>query len=213
MTDDAGFLRTIAATPSDDLARLVYADFLDERGRDGDGARAEFLRLTARLAACDCKKAERKGGRARLQELAAGLDGEWLAVVSRLAVENCQSRGRSAPFNFSIICGRKWADLTPTDATAVRHCDGCREDVHYCDTIGEARRHAGLGHCVAVDLGIIRRDGDLQPARMLMGRMLPNSVGWQRELDRRAPDPVSAAREEARRHDSDASGGAAEPLD
>ena len=203
MTDDAGFLRAIAATPSDDLARLVYADFLDERGRDGDGARAEFLRLTARLAARDCKKAETKAGRARLQELAAGLDGDWLAVVSRLAVENCQKRDwPEHPLSFSFVCGRKWEDLTPTDATAVRHCDGCREDVHYCDTIGAAQRHADGGHCVAVNLSVIRRQGDLRRAPMLMGKVVPSPQmreQWERQ------------REEARRRrEAEAGGGVAD---
>jgi uncharacterized protein (TIGR02996 family) len=39
------FLESILAEPRDDGNRLVYADWLDERGGPGDAARAEFIRL------------------------------------------------------------------------------------------------------------------------------------------------------------------------
>jgi uncharacterized protein (TIGR02996 family) len=47
MPDDAVFLRLIAATPADDAPRLVYADWLEERG-DLHGA---FIRIQCALAA------------------------------------------------------------------------------------------------------------------------------------------------------------------
>lgn len=42
MDDGAALLRGICEEPGDDTARLVYADYLDERG---EAARAEFIRL------------------------------------------------------------------------------------------------------------------------------------------------------------------------
>ena len=45
MTDESTFLRAIAAFPDDDGPRLVYADWLDERG----DPRAEFIRLQCSL--------------------------------------------------------------------------------------------------------------------------------------------------------------------
>jgi uncharacterized protein (TIGR02996 family) len=42
MTADDAFLAAIIAAPTDDLPRLVYADYLDEHG---DPARAEFIRV------------------------------------------------------------------------------------------------------------------------------------------------------------------------
>lgn len=42
MTGDDAFLAAIIAAPTDDLPRLVYADYLDEQG---DHDRAEFIRL------------------------------------------------------------------------------------------------------------------------------------------------------------------------
>jgi uncharacterized protein (TIGR02996 family) len=45
MSDDLAFLRTIIAALGDPAPRLVYADWLEERG----DRRAEYLRLTSRL--------------------------------------------------------------------------------------------------------------------------------------------------------------------
>ncbi len=46
MGEEDGFLRAIAVVPADDAPRLVYADWLDERGK---GALATFLRADAAL--------------------------------------------------------------------------------------------------------------------------------------------------------------------
>jgi hypothetical protein len=141
--------------------------------------------------------------RKRLRQLAAGLDTDWLAVVSRLAVENCQgkrARGeavRTHPVRFDYLCERRWEDLRPTDDPAVRGCDGCRQNVYYCDTIGEARRHAWERHCIAVDLGVIRREGDLELPRTFLG--YPSPATLRREQERARPDPVSAERERRKR--------------
>ena len=45
MSDEAAFLAAIAAEPADDTRRLVYADWLDERG----DPRGEYLRLELQL--------------------------------------------------------------------------------------------------------------------------------------------------------------------
>src|SRR5262249_40896996 len=53
MTHDTAFLAAIRENPEDDAVRLVYANWLEERG---DAARAEFIRLqceSARLGADD----------------------------------------------------------------------------------------------------------------------------------------------------------------
>ncbi len=46
-TDETGLLAAIEADPAGDLPRLVYADYLEERG---EANRAEFIRLQCRLA-------------------------------------------------------------------------------------------------------------------------------------------------------------------
>jgi hypothetical protein len=91
--------------------------------------------------------------------------------------------------------------LHPTDDRSVRFCDACKQNVHYCDTI-EARRHALKGHCVSIDLGVGRRDGDISREVLdtlandetaVTGLVRPPS--WRvRELIL-IPDPVSADRQ------------------
>jgi uncharacterized protein (TIGR02996 family) len=69
MNDEAGFLRAIQARPEDDATRLVYADWLEERG----DIRGEYLRLEHQLAQAPL----------RLAQLRAQIDHAWLAAVSK----------------------------------------------------------------------------------------------------------------------------------
>lgn len=50
MSGHDGFLRAIAASPEDDHPRLIYADWLEERG---EVDRAEFIRVQCALARCE----------------------------------------------------------------------------------------------------------------------------------------------------------------
>ncbi len=75
---DAGFLAAIAADPRSGLARLVYADFLDERA----DPRGEYLRelcAAAGWAACP----DRTVAVAKLQQMRGEFTDDWLAVVQR----------------------------------------------------------------------------------------------------------------------------------
>jgi uncharacterized protein (TIGR02996 family) len=197
MDTEAGFLTHLQAEPADDATRLIYADWLDDQGDPVSAAKAEFLRVTVDLAAY--------GGdekRDRLQVLAADLDTDWLAVVSCLPIENChgkrtqedQAISQSDGLNFfNYQCDRRWEDLKPTDDQTVRSCDTCQQGVHYCDTIMQAREHAWAGHCVAIDLGVIRHEGDLEQEEVLMGIVSPDY--FEAERQRLEPDPVSAERQ------------------
>jgi uncharacterized protein (TIGR02996 family) len=189
------FLRAVCADPKDDALLKVYSDWLEEQGDAASAAKAEFLRLTAAPA----EEATKAARDARLHKLAVDLDTNWLAVVSRMQIENCAKKRAveqtfTARFSgFRFLCERKWEDLRTTDHGAERFCDDCQQGVHYCDTITEARQHARRGHCVAVDLGVIRRDGDLRERLLVMGLMSPEAARREEELER--PDPVSAMRE------------------
>jgi uncharacterized protein (TIGR02996 family) len=203
------FLRSLLDSPRDDASRLVYADWLEEQDTPTALLQAEYLRLTVQLGTVT-KRRPRKGRRKRLQVLAAKLDTDWLAVVSRIPIENC-GRGQNtddyfgrSPVYFRFVCQRNWVDLQVTGEDTVRHCDQCQEHVHYCGTIKEAREHAQQGHCIAVDLGVIRRDNDLEPPRGLadaiLGRPAP---GWYEAETRRTElDPVSAERERRKQETS-----------
>ena len=47
--EQTAFMRSICADPADDTVRLAFADWLNERGGDGDDARAEFIRVQVEL--------------------------------------------------------------------------------------------------------------------------------------------------------------------
>ena len=91
---------------------------------------------------------------ARWLELRSRLPASWLAVLGRSEIENCQ-------VTFKFRCPQKWNKLQPTGKAAVRYCESCRKKVYYCGTIEEAQDHAEEGHCVAVDIGVVRHPGDL----------------------------------------------------
>jgi len=197
--EETGFVRAIQAEPSNDTARLVYADWLEERGEATATAKAEFLRTTVALTEPDLPKDQRQQLEQRLQQLAADLDTAWLRVVSHLRIENCQTQQRkrrprriAAP-QYNLICDRRWEELQHTGDQAERYCDTCRQSVYYCDTITVARRHTEDGHCIAVDLGVIRRYDDLSPPRMVLGRVSADSL--RKEVERCQPDAVSVRRE------------------
>src|ERR1700730_3409610 len=77
---EAGFLSAIRADPNDDATRLIYADYLEERG----DARGDFLRLDSRLAEPGLEYAQFDEVRERLKQLRAALypkHQKWLAAV------------------------------------------------------------------------------------------------------------------------------------
>ncbi len=82
MTEDEAFIRSIVDRPGDDLPRLVYADWLDER----NDPRGAYLRAEVEWA-----KTKQTAGFIvlRLNGLAEGLDPVWVARVSRPPVGVC----------------------------------------------------------------------------------------------------------------------------
>ena len=192
MHDENDFLRKLTGDPTDDTVRLVYADWLGERGDGVSHLKATFLRLTIQLLEADRSDESHEESRKRMQPLAAKLPTEWLAVISRLKVEGCgvkaAEQARSNPPDrtwdpegtdsfesslekafFEFVCDKRWDEMTPTRDVAVRRCEDCKQNVHYCDTLAVAREHAEAGRCIAVDLGVTRREDDLSPPRYWLG--------------------------------------------
>lgn len=140
-----------AIARGDDASRGVYADWLEERG---DPARAEFLRVQQALVACAPEGEAFAPLADRLRELASTIDVAWRSRVARPPIEGC-------PVAFEVACPRRWSALAPTATEGVRYCGACRQEVHYCATIDEARALAASGQCVAIDIASPRWDGDL----------------------------------------------------
>jgi uncharacterized protein (TIGR02996 family) len=164
------FFQAIAAKPEDETCRLVFADWLEERG----DARAEFLRVDSALATEQASDERRAELRARWAEFWATLPGPWQTVLGRSLIENCRPSRPVEDFRlrFKFQCPKKWDNLNPTKEGAVRFCACCNRSVYYCHSVDEAKEHAGQGHCVAVKIGIRRSPGDLdEEAQLELGEV------------------------------------------
>ena len=77
--DEAALLAAVIAAPEDDLPRLVYADWLDERGEGSDAARAEYIRLGVEYARTspEMTDAANRAALKRLEELFATHGAAW----------------------------------------------------------------------------------------------------------------------------------------
>jgi uncharacterized protein (TIGR02996 family) len=79
MSEEQAFLETLAAHPGDDVTRLVYADWLDERG----DPRGRYLRLEIELAGA-AEDDERVGQlEAELRQLRGDFSTEWADVAGK----------------------------------------------------------------------------------------------------------------------------------
>jgi uncharacterized protein (TIGR02996 family) len=171
MSAETAFIRTILADPSDPAPRLVYADWLEERGDPDSVHRAEYLRKECQLDSLPSGDRRRRRLRARLLQLRGLVGDDWWRQLDWAKVDSC--------VEFAYRCPRRWDTLLPTDNAGVRHCPACQRDVHYCRSARDAQRLANAGECVAIDsrlarlpLGLLLRRGQ---AGRLLGRVAPRA--------------------------------------
>ncbi len=182
MTDEDGFLEHLRANPADAVARLVYADWLDEHDGLLAQVKASYLRLDASVAELPDGDPARDKLILAMRKLAETLPVAWKTAVSRLPLENCE-------LDWEFTCPKKWEQLTPTDDPTVRHCTACQKSVHYCETISKAKETVWAGECVVVDLQVLRRPGDLsrpEPTMMTMGILVPDRFPSAQEDESRS---------------------------
>jgi uncharacterized protein (TIGR02996 family) len=154
MRDDEPFLRAITDSPDDDLPRLVYADYLDERG---DHDRAEFIRVQCELARHDGDYPRRRALWVRQWDLLGEYREQWAEPV-RPWVQSFQYR---RGFLESVSLGA-WAFVCHAEALGrqapIRH-------VHLDDAWEEIDKVAavpGLGRLRSLSLsGNLLRDDDV----------------------------------------------------
>ena len=87
MTDADAFLARIIAEPDKDSPRLVYADWLDDRG---ESDRAEFIRVQCRLAKIDDNNRDIHPLAGRERELLEKHQDEWLRPLRKIAYPEAQ---------------------------------------------------------------------------------------------------------------------------
>lgn len=89
MSDESAFLKRIVAEPSADGPRLVYADWLDDRG----DPRGEFIRLQCALARLPIDDPAREGLTRREKQLTARHARDWAAGLAGKATRCTFRRG------------------------------------------------------------------------------------------------------------------------
>jgi uncharacterized protein (TIGR02996 family) len=164
MTEEDAFLDAIRSKPDDDVTRLVYADWLDEQGGSRNLAKSAFLRLECEFGKLSDDAENHQETEKQLHEMAKTLAAEWLGVVSKMVIEKCELK-------FAFECPKQWDQLKPTDKDGVRYCEMCQKNVYFCKTVRDARNHAWEGHCVAVQLGLPRSEGDLEMRGVVVGAL------------------------------------------
>jgi uncharacterized protein (TIGR02996 family) len=164
MSDESAFIRAILGDPSDPTPRLVYADWLDERGDVDSVRRAEYLRVECRLDSLPSGDRRRRRLQARLLQLRGLVGDDWWRQLDWAKVEYC--------VEFAYRCPQRWDTLQPTQDAAVRHCPECQRDVHYCRSGQEAHRLADVGECVAIDSRLARLPLGLLRSALEAGRLL-----------------------------------------
>jgi uncharacterized protein (TIGR02996 family) len=106
MTHDEAFLQAIIENPNDDTLRLIYADWLEERG-DPRGA---FLRLYAALRSAAPDHVDRVPAEHELGRLREGIDPGWLAAVAPELITRA---------TFHRVLDAPWSGLPPLRLGAV----------------------------------------------------------------------------------------------
>lgn len=184
MADELNFLKHIQANPADRVARLAYADWLEEQGDELSLLKADYLRTDEAFHELPEENTEERNVHTLyLREIANGLPVEFKATVARVQLEQPDFVG------WAFQCPQKWEKLTGTSIPDVRYCDVCNSNVVYCSTLATAQEQSAAGRCVAVDLQVRRSEGDLLPPidyrpLVMMGIAIPEN--W-REPEYRSP--------------------------
>jgi uncharacterized protein (TIGR02996 family) len=160
--EEQAFLATIRDSPADDTTRLVYADWLEERG----DPRGEFLRTAVAARTAAVADADRHRHLHRLSDLRSAISPEWLLQAYRslaeddvrevvfrelvgdgaldtfLRVENEQD---PSPYLFALVA-RRCSGVQPASAAELRegrYCDkqsghrGCLVSIDGLDWVAE----------------------------------------------------------------------------
>ncbi len=133
------FVLRLRDNPDDLGMRMVYADWLEERGHT---AKAEVVRLLAE------PPAEGTPAMARLREAVVGLPADWVATVARAPIEKCDV--------LTFKCPLAWEALPGTDDAEVRHCGSCNRNVYFCATLDQVRERGRQKQCVAFSPRLVR---------------------------------------------------------
>jgi uncharacterized protein (TIGR02996 family) len=98
--DGIAFMRRIVEDPHDDVVRLVFADWLEERGEE---LRAEFIRLSIELANSDARQEKWRSKQERYERIRLHHQFDWLAQEGLAEWENRYSRRNYGAFGRGFV--------------------------------------------------------------------------------------------------------------
>lgn len=124
-------------------AREVFLDELETAGRSEEAA---YLRALVNFELRGSETA-----RVKLEELATTVDVAFRAQVADVAIERCRESA----------CSARWTKLKLSLHPTQRSCDTCKQVVHFCDTVSQARVLAAVNRLVAVEPARSRGPDDL----------------------------------------------------
>ena len=179
MPEHRAFLNAILERPDDDLARLVYADYLDETG---DPERAEFIRVQIEIANSSDGDPRFSALRRRQNEL------QKRRVEWRLPIRGIQHFHRG--FVESIAVTADWLIHSPIEilrAAPIRELRVINADNYVVDLA----RVPGLDRIQTLDLrnnsfgtqGRLARFLELAPLRNMTGLLLLNNQLWRDDVE------------------------------
>jgi uncharacterized protein (TIGR02996 family) len=122
-TDDEALLRAVLANPADEAPRLVYADWLEERG----DPRGDYLRLDLELSKPGSEGPAVGKAMERAAELRSQIDPNWTVTVSRgfcdlvKVLEVTVYRSAGGPWHSTPTSGPMWSQVEE----AFRKLDRC----------------------------------------------------------------------------------------
>lgn len=151
--DELEFLKEIESDLDGDSARLVYADWLEDRG----DPRSEYLRLEYELTSGNGTTRDLESVVARVNKLNSSIDPAWLALVSRSAIEGCYQH-----FDENRACPKLWRALNKTESPTIRICKKCKLSVQFCTNLNDASWFQQQHIRIAVESTLERNKDDLQ---------------------------------------------------
>jgi uncharacterized protein (TIGR02996 family) len=118
MSDEKALLAAIDAHPLDDAPRLVYADWLDERGGAANVARAEFIRVQCELDLLPSADPRYPALNKRQEELLKTRRKEWTQPLKKSQGRNVEFRRGFPVPSLSHLSVNELVKLTERDLRA-----------------------------------------------------------------------------------------------
>jgi len=216
------YIKDLSKDPGNEKLLDEYMEWMQDelqRYRDCESSR-HLLHSSDYFDKISFLEAQENGDDDKMQIYAAKSNPNWLAIVCKVPIINCgrpnpEERKRLETwwkmsssshreetldewlenhnqFEMDFVCPKTWDEMKPTENRAVRFCEECKKNVYFCDNIIEARDLGNQGCCIGIDMGVIRKEGDLYGECAIFGN--PSAATIAKNKAKALPDRISAKR-------------------